>query len=146
MAGTLEIFGMLALIVIIILLVYNLVIVVLFRKYLKEYSEARGANGIGSGTQVTMTCPSGKVIQIETAHLVKSSQDMNNFEDGSCDPFDRIGEFNPATTADISKTLGSSANGKNSFTYTLAPPSSPSCVSKATKDLQLIASYICKPE
>jgi len=129
-----------------------------FSIYLKNYSYARGANAL-NGQTVDLTCGDDKEICLYRATQICTRPDSKNFETSSLEPIASgdvkidgarafYGDFNPDTTIDLTREMGSEVNGKQktSYTFTAAPgwkaPNGVAC----NGNTQLIASYSCIPK
>jgi len=122
-----------------------------YRRYLGDYSYSRGANAI-DGTTTNLTCDSTKEICVYRATQICTNPDSNNFEDQSIDPIaagegsfpnmtpgTKYGQFNPATTTDLTSDMSSKCNGGSTASYDFT-----STCSVGTG--QLIATYTCIPK
>jgi hypothetical protein len=163
MAGTIEIALILILSIVFIWFAYNLVIIYKYRNNrVKGWKEARGMNKIGAGETVSLECPSGKKIYIETAHLVVSAPDpTTNIENAASDPFLSDGSFNDEinnpgknTCNDVSQTLANMLNGQENGSFSMpavgatsfnGQPLSKVIGGASASQIQLIGSYTCIP-
>lgn len=126
---------------------------------ISDFSYSRGANidpGPGKSTgSVQMTCDSDREICVTRATVIcTGTNGVANFDISPLNPYasgldgkTTYGDFNPSTTADLTKTLSDAANGKQSFTYDFdGDKSLPTCKGPGTIRPQLIASYTCIPK
>lgn len=129
-----------------------------FKSYLRDYSYARGANAL-NGQTAQLTCGPDKEICVYRATQICTRPDSHNFETSSLEPIASgnakidgdhafYGDFNPATTIDLTQHVGAQANGKEkaSYAFNAAPgwkaPNGVAC----NGNTQLLATYACIPK
>ncbi len=126
-----------------------------YRRYLKTYSYARGANAL-NGQTVNLECEAGKEICIYRATQICTKPDSNNFESSSLDAIAsgndgskvKYGDFNPQTTIDLTHDMANKSNGKEKSSYTFnvhdnwTAPNGITCNGAS----QLLATYACVPK
>lgn len=129
-----------------------------FKTYLANYSYTRGANVV-NGQTAELECDNDKEICVYRATQICTRSDENNFETSSLEPIASgvkeidgarafYGDFNPATTVDITEEMGKSCDGNETCEYKFE-------VDKAWKankgvacdgETQLISTYTCIPK
>jgi len=129
-----------------------------YKSHLRDYSYARGANAL-NGQTVNLKCDSDKEICVYRATQICTRPDSKNFETTSLEPIasgdEKIdgarafyGDFNPATTIDLTQKMGHDCNGKEECQYHFeASPGwqAPNGVA-CNGNTQLIATYSCIPK
>ncbi len=148
MIGTIEVFVILGLLV---LLGVGTWALFFFRKQtnaLREFKYARGANG-EDGEDIPLKCGKGKAICIYRATQTCTAVTPNGFEGSSLDPISNgldgdvsYGDFNPKTTVDLTKKMGKECNGNTECLYKFRKDWSSKPVD-CNGVTQLIATYVC---
>lgn len=108
---------------------------------------ARGANLKGPGNAL-LTCDSGTTIQVAQATMVCHDPTTQNFENPTTDPFLMMGDFDPATTVDLTADMSSACDTKGVCSYKFSSSNDPTgnFVCSASGTPQLIATYTCVPK
>jgi len=129
-----------------------------YKSYLRDYSYSRGANVL-NGQTAQLTCGPDKEICVYRATQICTRPGNNNFETSSLEPIasgdEKIdgarafyGDFNPATTHDLTQDMGAKCNGKEKCDYPFSAASgwqAPNGVA-CNGNTQLIATYACIPK
>ena len=85
-----------------------------YRHHLKDFKYARGANALGCGKTLNLTCDQDKEICVYKATQICSIPGVNNHEMADSIDLEPIsgghdspyGSFNPHTTTDLTKDMG----------------------------------------
>ena len=150
--SSLEVFTLIMLLVGVAVAAWIYVVKVKNINTLKQNVYTRGANIKGGGNSTKLTCGIDHTIKVYKAAQICSNPDSNNFEDPTTDPISGgtdgtvgYGVWDPATTVDLTDTMGKSVNGKQTVTYTFTPEAFPNGMVCPSESTQLIATYDCVP-
>lgn len=137
MASSFEWFGLFVAMAFFAVAIWWLFVPLWYRRVRGRFVYTRGANAVGEGTNVTLTCDPAHEICVQRATLVQSIPDTNNWESAT-DPYTFSG-FS-AAAVDVTADM-SSLNGTRSGVYTI-----PKQKFGSSTGVQLIATYNCIPK
>lgn len=155
--SAIAVFSIIVLLVLLVYAIWLYVVALQRKKFYDEYSYTRGANAWTDNSTVKLACDNDKEICVFRATQICTGNEYPyNYEIRESDPIASgadssvtvgYGDFNPATTRDLTEELGEACNGQNTCSYLFQTSETPfpngmQCRGNA----QLLSTYTCIPK